>query len=106
MSTKGKGVQFLHFLLLGLLVLTKFKAHTHIHEYIHDVVPELSALSEGGGVISLEGDREWRPTREERGGARGAGKEGGGGGGGGGLGINDCVETLHSCYGNLQKFIK
>lgn len=31
-------------------------------------VPELSALSEeGGGVISLEGDREWRPTMEERG---------------------------------------
>ncbi|MCG8624456.1 MAG: hypothetical protein MJE68_20990 [Proteobacteria bacterium] len=27
----------------------------------------MSALSEGGGVISLEGDREWRPTIEERG---------------------------------------
>ena len=30
-------------------------------------VPELSVLSEGGGVISLEGEREWRPTMEERG---------------------------------------
>lgn len=30
-------------------------------------VPELSAPSEGGGVTSLEGDLEWRPTMEERG---------------------------------------
>ena len=48
-----------------------------------EYVPELSALSEGGGVISLEGDREWRPTMEER-------------------GDNDCMETLHCCYGDLQ----
>ena len=59
---KGQGVQFLYS--LDYWCSQKFKAHTH--KYIHDV-PELSALSEGGGVISLEGDREWRPTREERG---------------------------------------
>ena len=50
-------MKFLHFLF----------PHSRTQKHVHNLVPELSALSEGGGVISLEGDREWRPTMEERG---------------------------------------